>query len=257
MKLFLLILLFLTNIYGYETTEDSKKFKYRKYQHVKQFYKSIAKDALELGLKYNVPPAAILAIAGVESGYGRGYVAKISGNILSLGTGKGEYELPALYLPYVKKTNETIFLPNEIKKYKKDSIVWKKRPKSLKKDYRAQNIAGTDKELDYFHKNPKEFIKAKRNCMKDFSSKWINKKSNIPVFRKSRFWLENEINKNGKKILFSSSLNKEFIDSIGGKKLSFNYRKSWPIKVKAVMRNAGLVELMKDMKNQKSFDESW
>ena len=257
MKFLLLIFFLLSNFFALEAKDNSKYFKYRKYVHVKKFYKSIAKDALELGLKYNIPPAAILAIAGVESGYGRGYVAQISGNILSLGTGKGEYELPALYLPYVKKTNETIFLPHRIANYKKDSLQWKKRPKSLKKDYRDSSIAGSDKNLDYFYKYPDAFAKAKRACIKDFSSKWISKKSNIPVFRESKSWLEKEINKNGKEILFSSSLNKDFIDSIGGKKLSFNYRKSWPKKVKAVMKNTGLVELMKEMNKNKSFDESW
>lgn len=257
MKAILIVLLLLTNIFADSNKKDSDKFRYRKYVHVKKFYKSIAKDALELGRKYNIPPAAILAIAGVESGYGRGYVAQISGNILSLGTGKGEYELPALYLPYVKKTNETIFLPHKIAKYKKDSLIWKKRPKSLKKDYRDSSVAGSDKNLDYFYKYPNAFSKAKRACMKDFSSKWISKKSNIPVFRESKYWLEKNIQEKGKDILFSSSFNEKFIESIGGKKLSFNYRKSWPIKVKAVMKNAGLVELMKEMNNKKSFDESW
>jgi len=252
-KFLLIFLLIITSAFA----DKSKEFRYRKYVHVKKFYKSIAQDALELGSKYNIPPAAILAIAGVESGYGRGYVAKISGNILSLGTGKGEYELPPLYLPYVKKTNETIFLPQEISKYKKDSLVWKKRPKSLKKDYRDSSVAGTDKNLDFFHKYPDKYTKAKRACLKDFASKWISKKSNIPVFRASKVWLEKEILENGKDILFTASFNKNFIDSIGGKKRSFNYRKTWPIKVKAVMKNAGLVELMRDMKNQKSFDESW
>ena len=254
MKYLLLVFFLLSSAFASQYNDN---FRYRKYIHVKEFYKSIAKDALELGLRHNIPPAAVLAIAGVESGYGRGYVARISGNILSLGTGKGEHELPALYLPYVKKTNETIFLPNEIKKYKKDSLVWKKRPKSLKKDYRDSSVAGSDKNLDFFYRYPDKFAKAKRKNIEDFTSKWINKKSNIPVFKESKKWLEKEIMKKGKEVLFSASLNKDFIDSIGGKKLSFNYRKTWPIKVKAVMKNAGLVELMKDMKNNKSFDQSW
>ncbi|MCD6432784.1 MAG: glucosaminidase domain-containing protein, partial [Sulfurimonas sp.] len=227
------------------------------YSHVTDFYKSISKDALELGLKYNIPPASILAIAGVESGYGRGYVAKITGNILSLGAKKGEHELPPLYLPNDKKSNEILFLPSDIANYKENELRWKKRAKSLKKDYRPSKIAGTNKNLDYFHHNPDKFIKANKECMRDFSSVWINKKSNIPAFKESRIWLEKEIEKNSKEILFSLSFNKKFIHSIGGKKLSFNYRKTWPIKVKAVMKNAGLVELMHDMKNGKSFNESW
>ncbi len=55
----------------------------------KKFIKPL-KKTIELTRKLIMPPAAILAIAGVESGFGRGYVASISGNILSQGTNKGK-----------------------------------------------------------------------------------------------------------------------------------------------------------------------
>jgi hypothetical protein len=54
------------------------------------------------------------------------------------------------------------------------------------------------------------------------------------------------------------NVNKQFIDKIGGIKNSFNYRKSWPKKVKQVMQKAGLVELVNDIENKHmSFDEAW
>ncbi|MBN2783064.1 MAG: glucosaminidase domain-containing protein [Campylobacterales bacterium] len=236
---------------------NKQEFRYRKYDHVRDFYKSIAKDAYELGMKYNIPPAAVLAIAGVESGYGRGYVARITGNILSLGANKGDAELPALYLPSIKKTSEIIYLPQNIAKYSKDELLYKKRAKSLKKDYRPKAIAGQQKELDYFHKNPQMFAKAKRKNLEDFTSKWISEKSNIPVFRDSKAWLEKQVKLNGKKTLLSKKTNLEFIDGIGGKPMSFNYRETWPKKVKAVMKNAGLVELIQEIDKGKSFKEAW
>jgi len=236
----------------------SKKFKYRKYLHVKNFYKDIANGAIEIGLKYNVPPAAILAIAGVESGYGRGYVAKITGNILSLGAKKTEAELPALNLPNLKEDKSKIIYGDEIKKYPANALEWKKRPKSLKKDYRKQNIAGTTKELDYFDKHPSEKVKANLQCLEDFAKNWINKNKKFEPFVKARQMLDKEVEQHGKEILFSKALNEKFIYMISGKPNSFNYRKSWAKKVINIMENTGLVELVKSLHvEKKSFEEAW
>jgi len=54
----------------------------RRFSHVKEFYAEITEMVIELSLKHNTPPAVILAIAGLESGYGNGYVSQITGNIL-------------------------------------------------------------------------------------------------------------------------------------------------------------------------------
>ena len=156
-------------------SEVVKTYRYRKYLHVKNFYKDIASDAVKIGLKYNVPPAALLAIAGVESGYGRGYVAHITGNILSLGAKSNEAELPALYLPNLKDDSSKILYGNMIEEYEADKLVWKKRPKSLKKDYRPKSIAGTTKELDFLDKNPAEKREANLACLEDFAIYWISK----------------------------------------------------------------------------------
>jgi len=235
----------------------SEDFRYRKYDHVKDFYKPLAKETIELSLIYNMPPAAVLAIAGVESGYGRGYVAKISGNILSLGANKGDKELPALYLPNVKEPYKIIYNPKEIAKYKKSELRYKLREKSLKKDYRPSPYAGTRNNLEYFDNHPKDKLKANIKCIEDFSTKWISYKNRYKPFKKARLDLDTLVKKYGKKILFEKQTAVEFINNIGGKENSFNYRKTWPKKVISVMKNVGLIKLMKDLKSNKSFDESW
>ena len=61
----------------------------------------------------------------------------------------------------------------------------------------------------------------------------------------------------GKDALFTKEAAIEFINNIGGKPHSFNYRKTWPKKVQAVMKNSGLVKLMQDMNKGKSFKQDW
>lgn len=89
----------------------------RKYENVTQFYSRITTPATDLCMENNVPPAAILAIAGLESGWNQGYIGRISGNILSLGTGGGDTELPPLKLPRHKSSGEIVFDSLDIIKY--------------------------------------------------------------------------------------------------------------------------------------------
>ena len=235
----------------------ASQYRYRKYEHVKAFIQPLAKKSIELGIKYSVPPAAILAIASVESGYGRGYVAKISGNILSLGANKGEKSLPALYLPNIKDPYQIIYNPIEIAKYKKNELRYKQRAKSFKKDYRPEQYAGTEKMLEYFDNHKAEKIKANLACIEDFCRVWISKSNRYKPFKKAREDLDKRVEIAGVDALFTKAVSEEFINNIGAKPNSFNYRKSWPRKVITVMRNIGLVELMRDIKNGKSFSEAW
>ena len=237
---------------------SKKTYRYRKYLHVKNFYKSIAPSTIKLALKYNVPPAALLAIAGVESGYGRGYVARITGNILSLGAKTNEPELPALYLPNLKLDKSKILYGDMISQYAKDALEWKQRPKSLKKDYRPKNIAGTPNELDFFDKNPKEKIKANLACIEDFAKVWINKNKKLKPFVDARVMLDEQVKLHTKEILFDRDLNIHFVYMISGKENSFNYRKTWAPKVVKIMDNAGLIELTNALHVEgKNFDEVW
>lgn len=253
MKNLLLILILLnTFLYSY-----NKEFSYRKYAHVKIFYEDLIKDTVKLGLEYNIPPAAILAIASVESGYGRGYVASISGNILSLGANKNEKALPSLYLPNIIEPYKIIYNKNEIRKYKKSELRYKQREKSLKKDYRPLDIVGSTKYLDFFDNNQIEKHKANMKNIKDFCTKWISLSNSHIVFKNAKVYLEEEVKKHGKEILFSKEVNENFIKSIGGKKNSFNYRKSWSKKVIQVLTKTGLINLSSQINKNKAFEESW
>jgi len=236
----------------------AQKYSFRKYEHVKKFYSQITKQTIKISNKHNLAPATVLAIAGLESGYGSGYVAQITGNILSLGALKGDRELPSLYLPYSKNKKAVIFDPKEIKKFPKTDLTYKQRPKSLKKDYRPKKYAGSTTNLEYFKYNKKAKNKAHYECINDFATKWIANKSNIKVFRNARVYLDELVQKEGKNILYTKVISENFVHKIGGIKNSFNYRETWPKKVKLIMRRAGLVQLVNDMnfKNM-SFEEAW
>jgi hypothetical protein len=235
----------------------ASEYKYRKYEHIKDFLKPLIEPTVKLGLKYNVPPSAILAIACVESGYGRGYVASISGNIMSLGANKGEKDLPTLYLPNTKEPYKIIYNPKEIAKYKKDELIYKKRARSLKKDYRPLYFAGRVNYLHYFDEHSKEKLKANLACIKDFCIKWISYQNKFEPFKKAREDLDNSVKKYGKDTLFCEKTVTKFIYNIGGKKNSFNYRKSWPKKVITVIQNIGLIQLTIDIRDKKDFDKVW
>jgi len=237
---------------------EANQYSFRKYLHVEKFYEDIYKDAIELGIKNNIPPAAIMAIAGLESGYGRGYVAQITGNILSLGAYKSDKELPSLYLPYSKSLKTVLFDSKEIKKHNKNDLVWKQRPKSLKRDYRPAPYAGTINNLELLKYDRQLKEKANKACINDFVTRWINKSSKIKIFSNTKLWLDQEVSKNGIKILFTKKINEEFINTIGGHSNSFNYRESWPKKAKLIMNRVGLVELTQSLYIEKlDFKNAW
>ena len=250
-KIILIVVLFVMSI-------DAIEFTFRKYAHVKEFYSEITLDAIELAKKHKLPPSAILAIAGLESGYGSGYVAQITGNILSLGAYKSDKELPRLYLPYSKSKKKVLFDSKIIKKQAKSDLVFKKRPESLKRDYRSEPYAGTDKSLELLKYNDKLRREARRACFDDFASRWIVKTSKVKVYRDIRIWLDAMVKKHGVKILFTKEVNQVFINKIGGRDNSFNYRKSWPKKVNLIMSRVGLVKLTNDIYfKDMSFIDAW
>ncbi|QOY53451.1 glucosaminidase domain-containing protein [Candidatus Sulfurimonas baltica] len=249
--------LFLATLF-FSTALFSSQYPYRKYEHVKKFYSEICLDAIEIGIKHQIPPAAIMAIAGLESGYGRGYVSQITGNILSLGAFSGDKELPSLYLPYSKLSKTIVYDKKIIKNHSENDLLWKKRAKSLKRDYRPYPYAGTAKKLELLKYDKKLKQKAYRECLNDFASRWIVRKSKVKVFRDARVWLNKKVLNNGISILFDPAVNEKFIDIIGGHPHSFNYRKAWPKKAKYIMKKTGLVELTTDIFNEKNdFNKVW
>ncbi len=236
-----------------------KDYPYRKYLHIKKFYKPLAKKTIEICLKYNVPPAAVLAMAGVESGYGQGYISKITGNILSLGAKKNEAMLPALYLPnIINFPSKVLYNPQIINRYKKNELYWSKRLPSFKKDYRPKNIAGTKKELDYFDKHLQKRVDANLANIEDFCKNWISVNKKQKAFVKAREMLDNAVKSATKSVLFTKELNIKFINLIGGKKNSFNYRATWPKKVILIMKKVGLVNLVKSLHvTHENFNTLW
>jgi len=229
----------------------------RKYEHVKTFYESIAQSAVDLGLEHNVPPAAILAMAGLESGYGRGYVSRITGNILSLGARKGEAELPPLNLPRHIPTDRVLIDKDRIESTPAAELKWKMRPPSLKKDYRPSLFAGTEKKLAYLQRSRDKQIEARRMNISDFVSSWISDKSLVPVFVEARTWLDQTVEKEGKDSLLSCKTAKSFISQIGGKPRSFNHRESWVKKVNYILDRAGLCSLTTAMSKGIPFKTAW
>jgi len=234
------------------------KYSLRKYTHVKAFYSKLTVPVTALCIKQNVPPAAVLAMTGLESGWNRGYVGRITGNILSLGARKGDKELPALNLPTPRRSGEVIFDSLEIANYGNSSLIWKMRPKSLKKDYRPKNIAGTKYQLGYFKRHPKAEAKAQMQNISDFLNVFISHKSNIKAYRKARFTLDSLVSLHGKAILLEEKTALLFINAISGRPNTFNYRKTWPKKVTNILKNVGLVPLTKSVYNDKlTFEEAW
>jgi hypothetical protein len=84
--------------------------------HVVEFFKNLTPIVIPESLETGVPPAALLAIAALESGYNTGYVGRITGNILSLNALDNEVMLPALQLYFYPKTQQVMLDPQKIKK---------------------------------------------------------------------------------------------------------------------------------------------
>jgi hypothetical protein len=228
---------------------------FRKYSHVKEFYEDITIETIKLGLKYNIPPAATLAIAGLESGFGSGYVSKITANILSLGARSDEIELPALT---VAVTEDNRVLINKDKIYKEPYVYYQKRPPSLKKDYRPLHLAGSSDDLDYFEKNQNAKLKARLKNIEDFMSSWITTKTKVKAFRDAKVMMDILVDKHGKKILFDYDVNVKFISAIGGKPRSFNYRESWVKKAIKILDKTGINDVSSDIYyNNKTFHQAW
>ncbi len=233
------------------------KYKLRKYEHVKKFYKGISKKATELCLKNNIPPAALLAITGLESGWDSGYIGQITGNILSLGLRKGDIELPGLRLPRLIKTNKIVFDSLEIIKHSENELKWENRPESLKKDYRPKHIAGTKYQLAYFKYHPKEKTAAQIANINDFVTVFIGRKSRLKAYRNARKKMDDLVAKHGKSILLKEQTAIDFVNEIGGKPNSYNFRETWPKKVIYIIKNTGLPQLTSLLHQGEKFEKSW
>ena len=240
-----------------ETLIPQKNYSLRKYKHVKAFYKGMSKKATEICLNNNIPPASLLAITGLESGWDSGYIGQITGNILSLGTRRGDTELPALRLPRNLKTKKIIYDSLEILKLPENQLKWEERPESLKKDYRPKPWAGTPYNLAFFKHNSKAKGAAHVANIQDFVTVFIARESRIKAYRETRRKMDSLVTKHGKSILLKEQTAIDFIHGIGGKLNSYNFRKTWPKKVIYIIKNAGLIDLTGQLHNGVSFEKSW
>jgi len=254
----LLTFVFVMIFFGVMNSSTAQtNYKLRKYEHVKTFFKNISKQATELCLQNNIPPAALLAISGLESGWDSGYIGQITGNILSLGLRKGDIELPALRLPRIIKTKKILFDSLEIVKYTSNELSWENRPESLKKDYRPKHIAGTTNQLAYFKYHPREKAAAQLDNIKDFVTVFIGRKSRLKAYRNARKKMDDLVALHGKEILLKQQTAIDFVNEIGGKPNSYNFRETWPKKVIYIIKNVGLSELTKFLHLGQKFDEIW
>ncbi|MGY5352344.1 hypothetical protein ACXGQW_07255 [Wenyingzhuangia sp. IMCC45533] len=239
-------------------TKKTSIYKYRKYNHVKELYGRISAPVIQMCIEYKIPPAAVLSIISLESGWGQGYIGRITGNFLSLNAVGTEAELPALRMPKSIKTKNVILGKKALAKTLKTDIIWEIRPASLKKDYRPSPMAGTIENLDYFIDHPYELTKANLENVRDFATRFISYTSRIRAYNQARELLDNKIATHGINILFDENLNIQFINTIGGKPNSFNYRKTWSKKAINILKNVGAVELSKDLYlYHKTFKEAW
>ena len=239
-------------------SNNTSKYSLRKYENVTEFYSRIAKKATKLCLENNVPPAAILAIAGLESGWNQGYVGQITGNILSLGTRKGDIELPALRLPRLKSSGQILFDSLEIIKYQQHELTWEDRPPSLKKDYRPITYAGKKYNLAYLKYHPNEKEQAHLDNLNDFVTIFISRKSRIKVYKDARKLMDDLVAEHGKEILLKESTAIQFVYAIGGKLNSFNFRETWPVKVTTIIKKTGLADLTSELYiNDSKFSDVW
>lgn len=233
-------------------------FRYRKYNHVAKLYQRLALPVTELCIQHKVPPAAVLSIISLESGWGQGYIGRITGNFLSLNAVGSDAELPALRMPKNITTNKTILDKKKLAKVPEPNIIWEDRPPSLKKDYRPDSIAGTSDQLDYLINHPLKMTEANLKNVEDFVSRFISHTSRIKAYNEARTLLDEQVATHGIEILFDDNLNKQFIYTIGGRPNSFNFRETWPKKVMSIYRNTGINKLVKDLYlNKKTFNEAW
>jgi hypothetical protein len=69
--------------------------------------------------------------------------------------------------------------------------------------------------------------------------------------------MDSLVNIHGKKILLYEKTNIDFVNAIGGRPNSYNFRETWPKKVINILKKAGLVTLTKQLNNGESFMVAW
>jgi hypothetical protein len=212
---------------------------------IASFIRDITPIITRESLKSGAPPAAILAIACLESGYGSGYIANISGNILSLNAKPEETVLPPLTV-FVYK-NQIIFNKEKLKEVLSvgKPLEIRLRPASLKKDYRMEGLAGSSTHLDYFVQHPQQKYLAWEKNIQDFLYDRIHPQGKNEAYIETYHFCQKIKNSKSLDKLLSDSSAIEFLYLIGGKPFSFNSRQEWRTKTEKMISSFGFNKYLK------------
>lgn len=211
-------------------------------RHVVDFFKKLTPIILEESLQTGVPPAALLAMAALESGYNTGYVSHITGNILSLNALENEAMLPPLKLHIHPGTRQVVLDRQKLTRLMNSgiSLELKFRPSALKKDYRPIEIAGTPEHLDYFLNHEHQLMDAWKQNIHDFLSGRIHPDNTSPAYRSAYGYTQEIKQHKNLDFLLSEEAAVRFLSLVGGKPHSFNSNPSWVEKTTNLVKNMGL-----------------
>ena len=215
-------------------TSDPKYYKWTQWIFTKLYEKNLAYQA-ELSVNFCPALGTVLANEEIEDGK-----SKIGGYPV---------EKRPLKQWVLKITAYAERLLEDLKE-----LDW---PESLKKDYRPKQIAGTTYQLAYFKHHPEAKAKAQLANIKDFVTVFIGRNSRLKAYRNARKKMDDLVAKHGKEILLKEQTAIDFINEIGGKPNSYNFRETWPKKVIYIIKRAGLSQLTTDLHNKISFEKSW
>ena len=209
-------------------TMQKKGFKAWQLSKVSNFFKYLTPIILKKTFKKGAPPGAILAIAALESGYGTGYIANVSGNILSLNARKTEPMLPPLTLA-ITKNDKIIINGEKIKSMLAAGYPFKviKRPPSYKKDYRPDHIAGKKTHLDYFLHHPNKKYQAWEQNVNDLMFSRVVSDSSIVAYKETSKFCDRLYARKSLRHIFSNKSATKFLTLVGGRPISYNIRTSW------------------------------
>lgn len=254
--------LFLTTVHTADAQlKEKHEYFNRKLSNIAFFYKPITLSIIRVSVENNIPPAAMLAMVGVESAMGVSYISQVTGNIINFQALERENMLPPLRIPTLRRNREIILDEEAANNLPKVDVRWVQYPPTFVKDYRPDGIRGTSKKFDFFLFRPALKKQAHVSSAEDFCKKGISKDNPFKAFQEAREWVNKQVEANGVEILFEDRINKQFVDMISGPdKDTYPKWKSarWNKEVKDMIDETGMIELTRDMSYQRlTFEEAW
>ena len=166
--------------------EVDREYLNRKVPEIAFFYKHISVDVVKAAVNTNIPPAAILAIIGYGSRYGKNYISKITGNITGVRAVERENMMPPVKLPSRRYNYDAFLNEKEVSIYKKNEVQWVQYPPTYLRDYRPSPIRGTALKLDYFKYRPILQKRARIQSVLDFGNIALSKKKRVQSDARSK-----------------------------------------------------------------------